>query len=236
MTATAYARLEDRFRRLLLLGQAAGVLHWDMATMMPSGGARARAEQLAVLAAARHALLADRETGDLLEAAAAAELDDWRRANLREMKRRWRHATALDEDLVEALSRAGSACETAWRAARPAGDFAAVLPDLKTLLGLVRETAAAKGEALGLDAYDALLDAYEPDGRQADIDPLFDDLEAFLPDFLGRVLESQARRPAAVLPPGPRRSGDVEHHALADHKIARPGGRGFDLERLHERV
>jgi len=203
VSAAAYARLEDRFRRLLVLGEAAGVLHWDMAAMMPSGGAQARAEQLAVLAAARHALLADPETADLLEAAAAAELDDWQRANVGEMGRLWRHATALDDDLVEALSRAESACETAWRAARPAGHFAAVLPHLEKLLGLVRETAAAKGEALGLDAYDALLDAYEPDGRQADIDPLFDDLEAFGPEFLGRVLESQARRPAAVLPPGP---------------------------------
>ena len=80
-----------------------------------------------------------------------------------------------------------------------AGDFAAVLPDLKALLGLVRETAAAKGEALGLDPYDALLEAYEPGGRQTDIDPLFAALEAFLPDFLGRVLENQARRPAAGL-------------------------------------
>ena len=206
MTAAAYAKLEDRFRRVGVLGQAAGVLHWDMATMMPSGGAEARAEQLAVLKAARHALLAEPETADLLEAAGgadAAELDDWQRANLGEMGRRWRHATALGLDLVEALSRAESACQMAWRRARPAGDFAAVLPDLKTLLAVVRETAAAKGEALGLDPYDALLDAYEPDGRQADIDPLFDDLEAFLPEFLGRVLERQARRPKAVLPPGP---------------------------------
>ena len=203
MTVPAYAKLEDRFRRVAVLGQAEGVLHWDMSTMMPSGGAGARAEQLAVLKTARHALLTDPETADLLEAAAAPDLDDWQRANVAEMERQWRHATALGPDLVEAVSRASTACEMAWRGARPAGDFAAVLPNLKALLGLVRETAAAKGEALGLDPYDALLDAYEPGGRQADIDPLFDDLEAFLPDFLGRVLEHQARRPAAVLPPGP---------------------------------
>ncbi len=223
--ATAYAELEDRFRRYLVLGQAQGVLHWDMSTMMPRGGAEARAEQLAVLKTTRHALLAAPETGDLVAAAGEAELDGWRRANLAEMERRWRHATALDENLVEALSRAETACEMAWREARPAGDFAAVVADLKVLVALVRETAAAKADALGLAPYDALLDAYEPGGRQAEIDPLFDDLEAFLPQFLGRVVEHQARRPAPVPPPGP--FPIAGQRALARHLMA---ALGFDFD------
>jgi len=231
VTASAYAKLEARFCRIAVFGQTEEMLHWDMSTMMPSGGAGARAEQLAVLKTARHALLTDLETADLLEAAAAANLDDWQRANLVEMGRQWRHATALDDDLVEATSRAESACEMAWRGARPADNFAAVLPDLKALLGLVRETATAKGEVLGLDPYDALLDAYEPGGRQADIDPLFDDLETFLPDFLGRVLENQARRPAAVLPPGP--FPIARQRALARELMAALGF-DFDHGRLDE--
>ncbi len=87
MTDPAYAKLEDRFRRVAVFGQAEGVLHWDMSTMMPSGGAEARAEQLAVLKTACHALLTDPETADLLEAVAAANLDDWQRANLAEIRR-----------------------------------------------------------------------------------------------------------------------------------------------------
>jgi carboxypeptidase Taq len=57
--------------------------------------------------------------------------------------------------------------------------------------------------ALHLDPYDALLDGYEPDGRAADIAPVFDDLAAFLPGFTDDVL---ARQDAAgpLLPlPGP---------------------------------
>ncbi len=228
---TAYTKLEDHFRRYLVLGQAEGVLHWDMSTVMPSGGSETRAEQLAVLKTTRHALLTGPETADLLESAAQVELDDWQRANLSEMERQWRRATALDEDLVEALSRAESACEMAWRGAWPAGDFAAVLPDLNVLVALVRETAAAKAEALGLDPYDALLDAYEPGGRQAEIDPLFEDLEAFLPEFLGRVLENQARRPAPVLPPGP--FPIAGQRALA-HEMMAALGFDFDHGRLDE--
>jgi len=78
-----------------------------------------------------------------------------------------------------------------------------VLPSLEHLLGLVREVAAAKAEALGVSPYDALLDQFEPDGRAAEIDAVFADLEAFLPGFLAEALEHQARAPVPALPAGP---------------------------------
>ena len=201
MTEPPYQRLEARFRRLSAIGDAQAVLGWDQATMMPPGGAEARGEQMAALGAVSHAFITAPETGDLLAAAEGAGLDPWQAANLAEMRRRWTHATALGEDLVVALSKAGSACETAWRAARPAADFAAVLPHLEHLLALTREAAQAKGERLGVTPYDALLDQYEPGGRAAEVDRIFGDLEAFLPDLLGRVMERQG--PAPPLPQGP---------------------------------
>ena len=48
-----------------------------------------------------------------------------------------------------------------------------------------------------------MLDEYEPHGRSADIDVLFARLAGFLPGFLARVLEHQARRPAPLAPEGP---------------------------------
>ena len=51
---TAYQQLETRFRRLGALEEAISVLHWDSATMMPSGGAATRAEQLATLSLLAH--------------------------------------------------------------------------------------------------------------------------------------------------------------------------------------
>jgi carboxypeptidase Taq len=90
-----------------------------------------------------------------------------------------------------------------WRQARPKGDFAAVLPSMQALLDLVRESAAAKSEPMGCAPYDALLDEYEPGGTAARIDVVFDQLAAFLPDFLGRVLERQATAPQPLAPQGP---------------------------------
>ena len=71
MSESPYRRLETRFKRLALLHDAAAVLHWDWATMMPRGGAAARSDQLAALKAVQHGILTDPETGDLLQAADA---------------------------------------------------------------------------------------------------------------------------------------------------------------------
>ncbi len=150
---SAYRRLEDRFKRITLLEEAAGVLHWDMSTMMPPGGAVARGEQLATLSVLAHELMTDPAVGEWLAAAGDDDdklAGDWQRANLREMHRQWVHATAVPAALVEALSKATSACETVWRKARADSDFAAAKPSLQTVLDLVREAAAAKAAALGL--------------------------------------------------------------------------------------
>ena len=152
---SAYGALEARFRRLGLLGGAAAMLHWDWATMMPPGGAEPRAAQLAELALIRHETLTDPSVRDPLLDEAEADsdtLDDWQRANLARMRRRWREAAALPADLVQALSEASSHCEMVWREARPASDFPAFARAFAPLLALVREKAAALGEALGLRA------------------------------------------------------------------------------------
>lgn len=199
----AYQALTDRFRRLSALEDAMGLLSWDRSVMMPTGGAESRAETSATLAAFHHDLLVDGHVGDWLDEAEqyAATLAPWDAANLREMKRHYIHATALSSELVEAFSRASSDCEQTWRAARAESNFALVQPKLTALLELVREVAQAKAQALKVSPYDALLDEYEPDGRSADIDVLFADLEAFLPSFLPQALEAQGAEPPA--PQGP---------------------------------
>ena len=62
----AYRALEERYARMAQLSCAAAVLQWDRATMMPTGGAEARAEQLATLSTLVHELCTDPALGDLL--------------------------------------------------------------------------------------------------------------------------------------------------------------------------
>jgi len=227
-----YQQLENHFRRLSAIGDAIAVLHWDWSAMMPPGGAEARAGELAELAAVCHALLTAPEIEDLLRAAPAEDgLDEWQRANLGLMDRQWRRAVALPEDLVVAMAKAQATCEMAWRDAHPKGDFVAVLPSLERVLELVREAAAAQGERLGLGLYDALLDGYEPGARSADIDSLFADLEAFLPDFLGQVLEYQKGKPDIIFPEGPF---PVERQRALAVRLIEALGFDFDHGRLDE--
>ncbi len=204
-STSAYEKLEKRFRRLSVLGETVGWLDWDQHTFMPRGGAEARADQIAELELIRHELLTDPWLADRLDAAEAeiAALSDWQRRNLADMRRRWIHASAVPSDLHEAATRAGIVCETAWREARPANDFAAVAPPLANLVRLKREAAEARGAALGCAPYDALLDHYQPGLRAADFAPAFDALARFLPGFIDAVIDRQAQDPAPLVPPGP---------------------------------
>jgi carboxypeptidase Taq len=203
-TKSSYQKLEDRFRRLKTLGDATSILEWDWATMMPPGGADARSNQLAELNTLRHNLLCATETGDLLDQATdAPDLSDWQQANVREIRRRRDSSMALSEDFVLARTKACNTCETVWRQARADADFKTVLPHLENLLSLVREEAAAKAEVLGLGLYDALLNDYDPGTRSEDFDSVFDDLETFLPEFLGQTLEHQASLAPVIRPQGP---------------------------------
>jgi carboxypeptidase Taq len=203
MTA-AYSQLAAHFGKVAALSNAVGILQWDSDVMMPKGAAGTRAESMALLHVLRHGMVTDPRIGDWLgEAEGDSGLGEWERANLREIRRIWTVETALPPDLVEASSKAISASEMAWRQARADADFPALLPYLAEVLKLQREIGKAKGEKLGLSPYDALLNDYEPGGRSAKIDALFDDLAGFLPGFLDEVLAVQARRPASPAPQGP---------------------------------
>jgi carboxypeptidase Taq len=191
---SAYTNLETVFRKAAAIGDALSILQWDMATMMPDGGAEGRGEQLATLKGMAHELITQPRMAELFESAAGEGLDPWQAANLREMRREWIHAGAVPPDLVEALSRAEGACEMVWREARRVDDFKMVAPKLKELLGLVRQVGAIKAEKLGVGIYDALLDQYEPDGRSAEIDPVFAHLEGVLPGLIEEALAAQDRR------------------------------------------
>ncbi|HEX6115193.1 MAG TPA: carboxypeptidase M32, partial [Geminicoccaceae bacterium] len=154
----AYRALEARFARMSHIGGALSVLQWDHQVMMPPGGSPVRAEQMATLRQIAHDLLTGAETGDLLDEAEqdGAGLEPWQAANLREMRRSQRRATAMPADLIGALVRATTRAEMIWREARPRSDFAMLRPALEEVVRLIREEAAAKAAAFGRAPYDAL--------------------------------------------------------------------------------
>lgn len=200
----SYQRLQEHHRRLSHFRHLGAIAGWDEATMMSAQGGPARGEALATLYGYMHQQSTLPEVGEWLDKAATEEpnLDPWQRANLREMQREWRRATALPQHLVEAMTLAEARCEQAWRSLRPANDFAGFLPLFREVVARKREAAQAMGERLGLAPYDALLDGFEPGLRASAVAPLFARLRAFLAPLVARVVERQRAR-TVLAPRGP---------------------------------
>ncbi len=201
----AYETLKTRFARMADIAGAGAILGWDRAVMMPPGGAAARARHMATLAVLEHEIITAPDMGDLLEEAEAEaeKLDGWDRTNLEEMRRDWLHASSVPATLVEALTHARHDCEMTWRSARADNDFASLAPKLDTVIGLSRDAAGAKAEALGLSPYEALVDCFDPRSRIEDIDRLFEDLTGWLPGLATQVVERQRQAGEPVRPEGP---------------------------------
>lgn len=196
----SYSILEKTFHRLAQLGHAEAMLSWDQHVMMPPKGNAARSKAMAELTVLRTEILQDERLSDRFdEAEQEADLTDWQQANLREMKRSWQQTRAIPKELVEAQSLASSECEHAWRTLRPNNDWAGFEPLLQRVFDLAGEAAAAYQDALGADrgyanAYDALMDQYDPGTTMSRIDPVFDRLKAELPGTLQQILERQSQR------------------------------------------
>ena len=201
MTPTlAYAELLRRTKEHAVLSSCAAVLGWDQQTYLPRGGAAFRGDQLTLLAALAHERATDPRLGEVLATceAGVGELDDdWAAANVRELRHSYDRAVKLPKRLVEELAKATSDAHEAWTAARRFDDFASFRPHLEQIVTLKREEAAAVGFAG--EAYDALLDEYEPGATAAGIEGLFADLTRELVPMIAAALATGKRPKPGVL-------------------------------------
>ncbi len=95
-----YHQLTRTFQRLSRFSHLSAIASWDMFTMMPSGGSKARGEALAELSVLEHQLLTDPKVARWISAAQQEDLNDVEQANLREMSRLHHQASLLPESLV----------------------------------------------------------------------------------------------------------------------------------------
>jgi Zn-dependent carboxypeptidase len=62
----AYKKLKEIFREASLSSDIAGILHWDMSTMMPDNSRNYRAEQLSYLSKLSHDTVSSNQVRDLI--------------------------------------------------------------------------------------------------------------------------------------------------------------------------
>jgi carboxypeptidase Taq len=228
----AYGELCRVHLRIHRYGHAAAMLGWDRNAMMPPKGNEARAAAEAELNTLVHRTRTDPRIAGWLAAAEGEPLDDVARANLREMRRDWREATALPESLVEAKTLAGAKCEHAWRSQRPANDWQGFLENFREVVRLAREEARLLADATGLARYDALLDRYEPGVRASDIDRIFGAVRTWLPDLIARA-QARQRDETVIMPAGPF---PVAAQRALNLEVMRLLGFDFEGGRLDESV
>jgi carboxypeptidase Taq len=192
-THSSFDELKARLAEIHYLGRAKALLDWDERTMMPPGGAEARAEQLATLVRVRHEKLASDELGRLLAEVEpfGEELhyDSDEAALIRVTKRDHEKARRVPVELRAAITRAASIAERAWREAKANSDFAHFLPHLERNVYLkLRYVHCFERE----DAYDPLIDDYEPGMRTSEIAAVLNDLKEELVPLASRVTERSA--------------------------------------------
>ena len=206
MTNSTYNELASTFERVGRLAAAEQTLFWESRTMMPPGGADSRAKVMATLHTVINEIISAPQVGKLLDTAENAEqshLSPWESANLREMRRRWRYATAVPASLLGAIVERSGHAQSAWEHARRNNDFKGFVAPLRALLKLQIEATQIKADVFALAPYDVLLDEYEPGARMATIDPMFDELAIFLPQLLDKITQKQSRSTPALPLPGP---------------------------------
>lgn len=186
----AYAALAQESRSIATLGAVGSLLNWDQETYMPAAGAPLRAEQAGLIASMVHQRRTSPAFAQLI-ARAEADPDATGNPRLAASLKRYRRdhdkACKLPARLVEELARIGSQSQEAWKRARAASDFNAFEPWLSKMIALTREKAACLGTPPGGEAYDALLDEYEPNARAADIEKVFTPLRTELTALLGEL-------------------------------------------------
>ena len=174
----AYASLVAHGRESADLASALSLLSWDQQVMLPAATHPGRAAQLGALTAVLHRRATDPRIGEWLAACEGSPLSrdaaTPEAANIREWRRDYDLSVKIPEELAVALARAASAGQRAWEVARKENDFKAFAPHLQELLELSRR----KAEALGYttQAYDALLDGFEPGETVAAVAPILAEL------------------------------------------------------------
>jgi carboxypeptidase Taq len=138
------AELKHRLSEIYDLTAAGSVLTWDQATYMPKGGAVSRGRQSALLRRLAHERFVDPTLGRLIDRLEPETekfpADD--ASLIRVVRRDYERAIRVPAEYVAGANAHGSASYNAWIWARPANDFAAMIPFLEKTLDLRREYAS----------------------------------------------------------------------------------------------
>ena len=195
MTENKLQELKKRLIDVHDLRNAGGVLYWDQTTYMPSGGAKGRGRQLALLGQLAHERFIDPANGRLLDElqpyADSLPHDHDDAAYLRVARREYERAVKVPPRFIAELYSHQNESYVTWEHARPENDYGKVRPMLEKTLDLSRRY--AEFFAPFAHVADPLIDEADFGMTAAVIRPLFAELRAQLAPLVDQIT---ARAPA----------------------------------------
>lgn len=191
---TSLAALNARVATVNDILNATSLLTWDSRTMMPSGGAETRGQQIATLTRLARDHLLSGETEKALEAAelaiAGSGTDSAESRMVAQVRQAFDHHSRIPASLIQARAALRTVAQAAWIEARAKSDFSIFAPHLEKSVALARQYA----DCCGWDAhpYDAMVAIYEPGETAASLGTLFTTLRAGMKP----ILDAARARPA----------------------------------------
>ncbi len=162
--------LAESYKRIWSIGQALGLMGWDLEVYMPENGANARANAESQLELLIQKYMLEMKK-DLRMAKKEKSPNVYEQGFIRSTIRDIDYFTKIPPILIEKFSKATAKGHISWRHAREKSDFSKFKPDLELIVKLARE----KAERLGYKKhpYNALLDLYEEEFTVAKADKMF---------------------------------------------------------------
>ncbi len=189
----AYFQLENFYKEIGILNSISALAQWDNDVYMPKGGLNTRTEQMIFLSQQIHQRIINPKIIELAEN--CKNLDLWQQRNVELIKKSYLINKALDQNLIQEITKSCLECEANWREARKSNNFKLFSVYFKKQLKLIQEKSQILAEILSLSQYDALLDCYDPGRRSSEIDQIFSQLKNFLPSFIQSVIDKQKSKP-----------------------------------------
>jgi carboxypeptidase Taq len=171
------------------LNYISALLGWDQQTYMPTGGAEARGNQLALLGRLAHERSTSAELGKLLDelkqyvASLDPDSDDARMVKV--AARDFDKATRVPSSHIVEFAKVTTMAQQTWMEARKLSDFSVFQPHLEKIIDLRQQYASFFPNAD--HPYDTLLDDFEPGMKTTDVKVIFEGLRPKLVSLIKAI-------------------------------------------------
>lgn len=223
----------QELKELDLLKQAMSILEWDAQTGMPDAAQDYRSEVDGYLSG----LYFDKATGPKIAEALdyfaehPEELSEVGQAAYRLVKKEYELNQAVPKDVMTAYSQAVSKAHGAWSKARQANDFSLFRDALADNIRLTKDLIRYQKKEQA-NAYDVLLDQYEPSLTTAELDQVFHRLREGIMAIRATLAEKGQAPAKDLLARKMPKSGQQKFIT----KVAEELGYDFDRGRLDDTI